>query len=33
VLIGVRLPQELLALQGFAVKARYSSEKTPLSGS
>ena len=30
---GVRLPEELLALQEFAVKARYSPEETPLSGS
>jgi HEPN domain-containing protein len=32
-LAGVRLPEELLALQEFAVKARYSPEETPLSGS
>ena len=30
---GVRLPEELLALQEFAVKARYSPDETPLSGS
>jgi len=32
-LAGVVLPEELLALQEFAVKARYSPEETPLSGS
>lgn len=32
-LAGVRLPEELLALQEFAVKARYSPEETPLSSS
>ena len=32
-LAGVALPEELLALQEFAVKARYSPEETPLSGS
>lgn len=32
-LAGVRLPEELLALQEFAVKARYPPEETPLSGS
>jgi hypothetical protein len=32
-LAGVRLPEELLALKEFAVKARYSPEETPLSGS
>jgi HEPN domain-containing protein len=30
---GVVLPEELLALQEFAVKAGYSPEETPLSGS
>ena len=30
-LAGVRLPEELLALQEFEVKARYSPEETPLS--
>ena len=30
---GVRLPEELLALQEFAVKARYSPEETPLASS
>ncbi len=29
----MRLPEELLALQEFEAKARYSPEKTPLSGS
>jgi HEPN domain-containing protein len=32
-LAGVVLPEELLALQEFAMKARYSPEETPLSGS
>lgn len=31
-LAGVVLPEELLALQEFAVKARCSQEETPLSG-
>jgi hypothetical protein len=31
-LAGVVLPGELLALQEFAVKARYSPEEAPLSG-
>ena len=30
---GVRLPEELLELQEFAVKARYSPEETPLASS
>jgi hypothetical protein len=29
-LAGARLPEELLELQGIAVKARYSPESTPL---
>jgi len=29
-LAGARLPEELLELQDFAVKARYSPEDTPL---
>ena len=32
-LAGVVLPEELLALQEFAVKARNTPEETPLSGS
>lgn len=32
-LAGARLPEELLALQEFAVKARYSPEETPLPAS
>ncbi len=30
---GVRLPEEMLALQEFAVKARYSPDETPLASS
>ena len=32
-LAGARLPEELLELQEFAVKARYSPEDTPLPAS
>ena len=32
-LAGARLPEELLELQDFAVKARYSPEDTPLPAS
>lgn len=32
-LAGARLPEELLELQEFAVKARYSPEETPLPAS
>jgi hypothetical protein len=33
ILAGARLPEELLELQDFAVKARYSPEDTPLPAS